>query len=56
MILMIAAALSLSLWLSALNVLFRDIQYIIPFFLQLLMFSARSSTPSTRRRQAPSAW
>jgi lipopolysaccharide transport system permease protein len=37
-ILMIAASLSLSLWLSALNVLYRDVQYIIPFFLQLLMF------------------
>jgi lipopolysaccharide transport system permease protein len=31
-------ALAIGLWLSALNVLYRDFQYIVPFFLQLLMF------------------
>jgi lipopolysaccharide transport system permease protein len=34
----IAAALSVSLWLSALNVLYRDVQYLIPFLVQLWMF------------------
>jgi lipopolysaccharide transport system permease protein len=33
-----AAALSVSLWLSALNVLYRDVQHIIPFLVQLWMF------------------
>jgi lipopolysaccharide transport system permease protein len=32
------AALSVSLWLSALNVLYRDVQYILPFLIQLWMF------------------
>ena len=34
----IATALAVSLWLSALNVLYRDVQYIIPFLVQLWMF------------------
>ena len=33
-----ATALAVSLWLSALNVLYRDVQYIIPFLVQLWMF------------------
>jgi len=31
-------ALAVSLWLSALNVLYRDVQYVIPFLVQLWMF------------------
>ena len=31
-------ALAVSLWLSALNVLYRDVQYLIPFLVQLWMF------------------
>jgi lipopolysaccharide transport system permease protein len=31
-------ALGVSLWLSALNVLYRDVQYVIPFLVQLWMF------------------
>ena len=31
-------ALGVALWLSALNVLYRDVQYIIPFMVQLWMF------------------
>ena len=34
----LASALSVSLWLSALNVLYRDVQYLIPFVVQLWMF------------------
>lgn len=34
----LVTALSVSLWLSALNVLYRDVQYIIPFLVQLWMF------------------
>jgi lipopolysaccharide transport system permease protein len=37
-LLAMAAALAVSLWLSALNVLYRDVQYIIPFLVQLWMF------------------
>ena len=33
-----ATAVAVSLWLSALNVLYRDVQYIIPFMVQLWMF------------------
>ncbi len=34
----IAIALGASLWLSALNVLYRDVQYVVPFLVQLWMF------------------
>jgi lipopolysaccharide transport system permease protein len=37
-VLALAAALAVSLWLSALNVLYRDVQYVIPFLVQLWMF------------------
>ena len=33
-----ATALAVSLWLSALNVLYRDVQYVIPFLVKLWMF------------------
>jgi lipopolysaccharide transport system permease protein len=38
LVLTLAAALAVSLWLSALNVLYRDVQYAIPFLVQLGMF------------------
>ncbi len=31
-------SLAVSLWLSALNVVFRDVQYVVPFLIQLWMF------------------
>ena len=34
----LATALSMSLWLAALNVLYRDVQYIVPFLIQILMY------------------
>jgi lipopolysaccharide transport system permease protein len=37
-LLVIATSLAISLWLSALNVLYRDVQYVIPFLVQLWMF------------------
>jgi lipopolysaccharide transport system permease protein len=37
-LLAMATALAFGLWLSALNVLYRDVQYIIPFLIQLWMF------------------
>jgi lipopolysaccharide transport system permease protein len=42
-----AAALSVSLWLSALNVLYRDVQYLIPFLVQLWMFVSPVIYPVT---------
>lgn len=39
-LLAMATALAFGLWLSALNVLYRDVQYIIPFLVQLWMFIA----------------
>lgn len=36
----IMLALGMGLWLSAINVEYRDIRYIVPFFLQLLMFAS----------------
>jgi lipopolysaccharide transport system permease protein len=38
LILGISAALALGLWLSALNVEFRDVQYVIPFLIQFWLF------------------
>ena len=35
-----ALALGISLWLSALNVQYRDIRYVVPFALQLWMFAS----------------
>jgi len=37
-LLAVLAALAASLWLSALNVLYRDVRHAIPFFIQLWMF------------------
>jgi lipopolysaccharide transport system permease protein len=37
-LLALVTALAVSLWLSALHVLYRDVQYIIPFLVQLWMF------------------
>ena len=37
-LLAVLTALSMSLWLSAANALFRDVKYIIPFLTQLLMY------------------
>jgi lipopolysaccharide transport system permease protein len=34
----VVTAFAVSLWLSALNVLYRDVQYIIPFMIQLWMY------------------
>jgi lipopolysaccharide transport system permease protein len=34
----VLTALGLSMWLSALNALYRDVKYVIPFLTQLLMF------------------
>ena len=42
-----ATALAISLWLSALNVRYRDINYLIPFMVQIWMFVSPVAYPSS---------
>lgn len=46
LVLTIIAALSVSLWLSALNAIYRDIHHVIPFLLQLWMLATPVVYPS----------
>ena len=46
-LLAVAAALAAGLWLSALNVLYRDVRYAIPFLAQLWMFATPVAYPSS---------
>lgn len=46
-LLAMASALSVSLWLSALNVRYRDIRYTVPFLTQLWLLSTPVAYPST---------
>ena len=52
-LLAIAAALSVGLWLSALNVKYRDVQYIIPFLAQFWLFVTPVAYSSSL---VPSKW
>ncbi len=47
LVLAVAAALGAGLWLSALNVQFRDVRYAIPFFVQAWMFASPIAYPSS---------
>jgi lipopolysaccharide transport system permease protein len=47
LLLAVMAAVGVSLWLSALNVLFRDIRYVIPFLTQLWFFITPIAYSST---------
>jgi lipopolysaccharide transport system permease protein len=40
-------ALGIGLWLSALNVQYRDVQYAIPFLIQFWLFATPIAYPST---------
>ncbi len=42
-----ATALAVGLWLSALNVRYRDIQYVVPFLTQLWLFATPIAYPSS---------
>jgi lipopolysaccharide transport system permease protein len=46
-LLAVASALSVGLWLSALNVQFRDVRYTIPFLTQFWMFATPVAYPSS---------
>lgn len=52
-LLAIATALGVSLWLSALNVQYRDIGYLIPFFVQLWFFATPVVYPQS---MIPAPW
>ena len=47
LLLALGTALSVGLWLSALNVRFRDVRYTIPFLAQFWMFATPVAYPST---------
>ena len=46
-LLAVVTALAVGLWLSALNVLYRDVQYVIPFLVQLWMYLSPVVYPIT---------
>ena len=52
-LLAVVSALGLSLWLSAMNVQFRDVRYTIPFLLQLWLFISPLPYPLSR---IPEEW
>ncbi|HTP08223.1 MAG TPA: ABC transporter permease [Anaerolineae bacterium] len=53
MLLALITALGAGLWLSALNVKFRDVKYVVPFLTQLWMFLTPIAYPST---MLPEPW
>jgi lipopolysaccharide transport system permease protein len=48
LLLALATALGAGMWLSALNVQFRDIRYVVPFFVQLWLFATPVIYPASR--------
>ncbi len=52
-VLALLTALGVALWLSALNVLYRDVQYIIPFLIQLWMFISPVMYPMSKIETYP---
>ncbi len=55
-LLAIAAALSIGLWLSALNVQYRDVRYVIPFLTQFWLFATPIAYPSSLVPEPWRAW
>jgi lipopolysaccharide transport system permease protein len=43
----VAASLGTGFWMSSLNVEFRDVRYVVPFFTQMLMFATPVAYPSS---------
>jgi lipopolysaccharide transport system permease protein len=50
-LLSIATALGVGLWLSALNVQYRDVRYVVPFVIQFWMFATPIAYPSSLLRE-----
>lgn len=53
LLLAILTALGVGLWLSALNAIYRDVRYVVPFLVQLWMFASPVAYPSSL---VPSRW
>jgi len=53
MLLAVATATAASLWLSALNVRYRDVRYIVPFAMQLWLFATPVAYPTSL---VPARW
>jgi lipopolysaccharide transport system permease protein len=47
LLLVILTALGVSLWLSALNAIYRDVRYVVPFLIQFWMFASPVVYPSS---------
>lgn len=47
MLLAVLTALGVGLWLSALNALYRDVRYVVPFLVQFWMFASPVAYPSS---------
>ncbi len=47
LLLSIVSALGIGMWLSALNVQFRDVRYVVPFFTQVWLFATPIAYPSS---------
>jgi len=47
LLLALFTALGVGLWMSALNALYRDVRYVIPFLVQFWMFASPVAYPST---------
>ena len=47
MLLALVTALGVGLWFSALNVLYRDIQYVVPFLVQVWLYATPIVYPSS---------
>ncbi len=47
LLLALFTALGIGLWMSALNALYRDVKYVIPFLIQFWMFASPVAYPST---------
>jgi lipopolysaccharide transport system permease protein len=47
LLLALATSLGVGLWLSAMNVQYRDVRYVVPFITQFWMFATPIAYPST---------
>ena len=53
LLLAVLTALGVGLWMSALNALYRDVRYVVPFLIQFWMFASPVAYPSSL---VPQAW
>ena len=47
LLLAVATALGVGLWLSALNAIYRDVRYVVPFLVQFWLFASPVAYPSS---------